>query len=1089
MLSWRTARRTSGVFVTLALVSAVLLPTAAQAAGTDVTGGAPGAVAPPPADAKAAKVVTREIPTQSAPEVGKPHATPEPGDKNPPSADHVVGDLVQTDLRPFSMFGVTWKGGLPDDDTIVEARWRSKGTWSAWTELHVDPAPGEGGRPGTEPQWVDSADAAAVRVLSTSNARPQDLSLTLVDASTSTASATNSSSTPSGSIDVTPAATVDKPAIILRSAWGAAAADSCDDPRYGSTTRGAVIHHTAGSNSYTKSESAGIVKATQAYHMQGRDWCDIGYNFLVDKYGQIFEGRAGGIDKPVRAAHSGNDAVNQETMGVSMMGTFSSTEPSAAMKTAVVNLVSWRFAQYNLPAKGTYSLGGKTLNRIAGHRNVVSTECPGAKAYAWLSASGGLRDRVAGVLADGGTPPVTTVPSGLASTAKTPTSLTFSWNPVKDAPMYRIQLSTSSSMSNATYFRFTDPTGTITGLKANTKYYAKVRTIKTDGTNISNYSSAVSVTTPAVTGKTDVPKGLSSTAKTPTSLTFSWNPVTDAPMYRIQLSTSSSMSNATYYRFTDPTGTITGLKANTKYYAKVRTIETDGTNLSAYSSAINATTSASATSTGKKTDVPKGFAVIAKTSSSLSFAWNPVTNAPKYRIQLSTSSSMSNATYVRFTDPTGTITGLKANTKYYAKVRTIEADGTNLSVYSSAINSTTSSSSAVTAASVRTSTSTSSTSAAATTAANSTAKNVPASKEYTFRGHGYGHGIGMGQYGAEGGARAGAKYAKILSTYYPGTALGSKSGNIRVLISADTTNSVMVEGRSGLTLRYVSSNKTLALPTTVSGNKVVRWSIDPLSSDAKKSVLRYRTTGSWTTYKNTTWSGAAQFEASTLSLVMPAGADRTYRTALRSVQPSSGSSSRDTVNVLSVENYTRGVVAREMPASWHAEALKAQSVAARTYGVRSISSTRHYDICDTTSCQVYGGVSAETSATDSAVSGTAGKILTFDGKPALAQFSSSSGGYTSSGSAAYLKAINDPWDSWSGNANHSWTKTVKASTIQAKYPKIGTLKSLQVTKRSGQGDLGGRVTSLKIVGSKGTTTISGDTARFAFGLRSNWFAF
>ena len=72
------------------------------------------------------------------------------------------------------------------------------------------------------------------------------------------------------------------------------------------------------------------------------------------------------------------------------------------MKTAVVNLVSWRFAQYNLPAKGTYSLGGKTLNRIAGHRNVVSTECPGAKAYAWLSASGGLRDRVAGVLADGG---------------------------------------------------------------------------------------------------------------------------------------------------------------------------------------------------------------------------------------------------------------------------------------------------------------------------------------------------------------------------------------------------------------------------------------------------------------------------------------------------------------------------------------------------------------------------------------------------------------------------------------------------------------------------------------------------------------
>jgi SpoIID/LytB domain protein len=454
-----------------------------------------------------------------------------------------------------------------------------------------------------------------------------------------------------------------------------------------------------------------------------------------------------------------------------------------------------------------------------------------------------------------------------------------------------------------------------------------------------------------------------------------------------------------------------------------------------------------------------------------------------YRIQLSTSSSMSNATYYRFTDPSGMVTGLKAKTKYYVKVRTIEDDGTNLSSYSSAINATTSKAGAapeVKNVSMVTSTS---------TAASSAAKNVPASKAYTFTGHGYGHGIGMGQYGAEGGARAGASYSKILSTYYPGTDLASKSGNIRVLISSDTTSSVMVEGRSGLTLRYVSSNKTLALPTTISGKNVVRWSIDPLSSDPKKSALRYRTTGSWTPYKNTTWSGAAQFEASTLSLVMPAGADRVYRTALRSVQPSSNSSSRDTVNVLSLENYTRGVVAREMPASWHAEALKAQSVAARTYGVRALSSSRYYDICDTTACQVYGGESAETSTTDSAVAATAGKILTSNGDPALTQFSSSTGGYSSPGSASYLKAVSDPWDNWSGNANHSWSKSVKASTIEAKYPKIGTLKSLQVTKRNGYGDLGGRVTSLKLVGSKATTTISGDDARFAFGLRSNWFTF
>ena len=109
---------------------------------------------------------------------------------------------------------------------------------------------------------------------------------------------------------------------------------------------------------------------------------------------------------------------------------------------------------------------------------------------------------------------------------------------------------------------------------------------------------------------------------------------------------------------------------------------------------------------------------------------------------------------------------------------------------------------------------------------------------------------------------------------------------------------------------------------------------------------------------------------------MPDSSAVKYRGAIRSAVPSSGSTSRNTVNVVSIENYVRGVIAAEMPSSWMPEALKAQAVAARTYGVRSITTARYYDICSTTACQVYGGASRETASTDAAVAGTNGKILT-----------------------------------------------------------------------------------------------------------------
>ena len=1058
MHSWRLTRQLFPLAVVAAVLSTVLVVGSGQPADTSTM---PAETAPAPA-----KVYEHEVPVAES-DAAKPTPPSAKPEAVAPQASNVVAELRQTAVKPFSMVGVTWGEATPSSDLTVQVRWRERYTWSKWTdlELNLENTATEGGRPGTEPLWVGNADAVAVRVTSGSGVKPADLKVSTIDPGKGDATTPVSFDTGATSVAtaaVAQAALVSQPSIISRSAWGASGGSTCDSPLYGQTTRGAVIHHTAGSNSYAKSDSASIVRATQSYHTKSQNWCDIGYNFLVDKYGQIFEGRKGGITKTVRGAHAGNGAVNEETMGVSLMGTFTSTEASAAMKTAVVQLVSWRFSAFSLSAKGTYKLGGLTLNRIAGHRNVVSTECPGKTVYSWLSASGGLRDRVEDTLADNSTTFAT--PKNLRSTAKSDDSISFAWDSVANAPQYRIQLSTSSDMADAVYYRFVPTSGTITGLKANTTYYAKVRVITAEGGNLSDYSNpAISVKTGS--GSYTVPTNLKSTATAKDSISFGWDAVPNAPQYRIQLSTSSSMAGATYHRFVPATGTITGLTANTTYYAKVRVITTDGVNLTDYSNPAIAVKTAPSSYAA-----PKNLRLSSATTDSLSVQWDAVTGAPKYRIQMSTSSTMANAVYYRFTPTSGTITGLKANTKYYLKVRVITEDGVNLSPYSTtALQATTPASTGTQAKAV------------------SESYTVPSSRSVALTGHGYGHGIGMGQYGAQGAAKKGLTYSKILEHYYPGTALGTKSGNIRVLLSKDSTDSVMVTGRSGLVFRNLTTNKTIALPTSIGGKSVVRWSINPTAGKKTQSSLQYRTGSTYVTYQNTNWTGEGQFEGpSDMTLILPAG-EAKFRGALRSALPKKGATNRDTLNVLSVEDYTRGVVSAEMPSSWMPEALKAQSVAARTYGVRSLTPSRYYDICDTTACQVYGGVSKETGPTNSAISATKGKVLNYNGSPAFTQFSSSSGGHSATGSQPYLKAVNDPYDDWSGNANHDWKISVAASKIEKAHSSIGTLKQLKITKRTGAGDWGGRVDSISLVGSKKTVTITGNQARTTFGLKSNWF--
>lgn len=348
---------------------------------------------------------------------------------------------------------------------------------------------------------------------------------------------------------------------------------------------------------------------------------------------------------------------------------------------------------------------------------------------------------------------------------------------------------------------------------------------------------------------------------------------------------------------------------------------------------------------------------------------------------------------------------------------------------------------------------------------------------YLVTGHGWGHGRGMSQYGARGAAEQGVGWKQIVRFYYPGTKLGRARGPIKVLITADKGD-VRVEARPGLRLRPVPGKKSFLLSKV--RPRADRWRIVPRG---QRSVVEYRVPGHgwkrWTSIK-----GAAEFTAGNrpTTLLLPGGASASYRGALRSME-------RRTVNVLPLERYVQGVVAREVPSSWPANAVRAQSVAARTYAAFERAAARsYYDICDTTSCQVYGGADAETPATNAAIKATRGRVITYQGKPAFTQFSSSNGGRSAAGSMPYLVAQADPYEAASGNPYATWTTTLTTQQIEKKWPALGSLTAITLT-RDGNGDFGGRITKVSFTGTAGSVSVSGDELRYLMGPdgRSTWF--
>lgn len=186
------------------------------------------------------------------------------------------------------------------------------------------------------------------------------------------------------------------PNIIPRSHWGAGAYGRCGKPVESGPVHAAVVHHTAGSNEYAPEDSADIIRAIYAYHTRTLGWCDIGYNALVDKYGQVFEGRAGGLARGIMGSHAGG--FNRNTWGVSMIGTFDDAPPPPIQLETVGRLLGWRLGLDRTDPRGIAELtsaGGSftnfprgaslTLPSIIGHRDLDATECPGEQGYVALN--------------------------------------------------------------------------------------------------------------------------------------------------------------------------------------------------------------------------------------------------------------------------------------------------------------------------------------------------------------------------------------------------------------------------------------------------------------------------------------------------------------------------------------------------------------------------------------------------------------------------------------------------------------------------------------------------------------------------------
>ena len=292
---------------------------------------------------------------------------------------HGTRTLESAAPPPFDMVGLHWRGG-----GSVSFRTRSTaGRWSAWhpaapeAEDGPDHSPQPSWRIGN-PYWTGDASAIEYRL----HGRVTRLRAYFVES-------------PVDDLPPRRLSIAGSPPIMTRLSWAANESIRRAAPQYAPAVGYALVHHTAGTNSYSRSESAAIVRGIEIYHVKGNGWNDIGYNFLVDKYGQVFEGRYGGVDKNVVGAHA--QGFNTGSVGVAVIGTYNDAAPPVAAQKALANLLAWRLDLAHVDPLSTLMVasGGNPrypvgvpvfLHTISGHRDTGFTTCPGNALYARLGA-------------------------------------------------------------------------------------------------------------------------------------------------------------------------------------------------------------------------------------------------------------------------------------------------------------------------------------------------------------------------------------------------------------------------------------------------------------------------------------------------------------------------------------------------------------------------------------------------------------------------------------------------------------------------------------------------------------------------------